>query len=114
MRRLSVFLAGALFLVAGWARAQGTTAALTGTVTSDGKPIAGVTVTASSPSLQGKRTTVTGPNGGYSFPSLPPGDYVVSFELQGLQTVTKRERLILAETTRMDAELSLSKVSEEL
>lgn len=94
------------------ALAQGTTAALTGTVTSEGKTLPGVAVTVSSPALQGTRTTVTGANGGYNFSSLPPGDYKVTFDLQGLQPVTQNVRLLLAETTRADAALSLTKVSE--
>lgn len=94
------------------ALAQGTTAGITGTVTSEGKPLPGVAVTVSSPALQGTRTTATGANGGYNFSSLPPGLYKVTFDLQGLQPVTQNVRLLLAETTRADAELSLTKVSE--
>ena len=38
----------------------------------------GVTVTVSSPSLQGTRKTTTGPNGVYNFGALPPGDYTIA------------------------------------
>ncbi len=107
MRKTILIILG-LLLVSGWMLAQGTTAALTGTVTSDGKPLPGVTVTVASPSLQGTRTTVTGANGVYNFAALPPGDYTVTFELQGLQAVTKKIRLLLAESTRSDAELSVA------
>src|ERR1700687_2573383 len=82
MRKTILIILG-LVLVSGWMLAQGTTAAITGTVTSDGKPLPGVTVTVSSPSLQGTRNTVTGSNGVYNFSALPPGDYTVVFELQG-------------------------------
>src|SRR5262249_12617173 len=102
------FVVSSLFLLSSvFAMAQGTTAGLTGTVTSDGKPLSGATVTVSSPSLQGTRTTVTGKNGAYNFSALPPGDYSITFELQGLQTNTQKVRLLLAETTRADAELSV-------
>jgi len=115
MRKPRLFLAAlGVFLAAGWMRAQGTTAALTGTVTSEGKPLAGVTVTVVSPALQGTRKTTTGPNGVYNFSSLPPGEYTVTYELQGLGTVTHKVRLLLAETTRDDAEMSVSKVKEEV
>ncbi|HSP93123.1 MAG TPA: hypothetical protein VLU06_01135, partial [Thermoanaerobaculia bacterium] len=68
MRKPGVFLAAlGLFLAAGWASAQGTTSAITGTVTSEGKPLQGVTVALSSPSLQGTRQTTTGINGVYNF-----------------------------------------------
>ena len=115
MRKPSVFLVAlGLFLAACWVSAQGTTASLTGTVTSEGKALPGVTVTVSSPELQGTRTKVTGANGVYNFSALPPGDYTIAFELQGIQPVTKKVRLILAETTRTDADMSVSKVKEEV
>ncbi|HYS56462.1 MAG TPA: TonB-dependent receptor [Thermoanaerobaculia bacterium] len=103
----------AVLLVSVSAFAQ-TTATLTGTVTTGGKPLPGVTVTVSSPNLQGTRTTVSGANGDYVFPSLPPGPYQVSFELEGMQKVTKNSTLKLAETSRVDAELAVSRVSEAI
>jgi hypothetical protein len=60
------------------------------------------------------RTTVTGPNGDYSFASLPPGPYKVTYELEGLQKVTKQAQLQLAETTRVDADLRVASVSEAI
>lgn len=100
--------------MAAWTRGQATTAALNGTVTSEGKALPGVSVSVASPALQGTRTTVTAANGVYNFAYLPPGDYTISFELLGLQTVTKKVRLLLAETTRADADLTVSKVKEEV
>ena len=66
MRVLTRFLVISAFaaLIAASAFAQ-TTASLTGQVTTDGKPLPGVTVTISSPNLQGSRTAVTGDNGGF-------------------------------------------------
>jgi len=52
--------------------AQATTGTLTGSVTSEGRPLPGVTVTVASPSMQGTKTAVSGEAGGYNFPSLPP------------------------------------------
>src|SRR5438128_7247966 len=101
--RTKCFVYLAVMLVSVGAFAQ-TTATLTGTVTTEGKGLPGVTVTVSSPNLQGTRTTVTGGNGDYNFPSLPPGSYTVSFELEGMQKATKRTTLKLAETARVDAE----------
>jgi outer membrane receptor for ferrienterochelin and colicin len=103
----------ALILVSATGFAQ-TTAALSGTATSDGAALAGVTVTISSPSLQGVRTTVTGENGGYYFGALPPGRYTVKFELEGLQTVTKLVDVGVAQTGRADAALRVAAVSEAL
>jgi hypothetical protein len=103
----------AVLFVAAGAFAQ-TTATLTGTVTTEGKGLPGVTITVSSPNLQGTRTTVSGANGDYSLPSLPPGAYDVNFELEGMQKVSKHSTLRLAETSRVDADLVVSKVSESI
>ena len=103
-----------LFLFASLGVYAQTTATLTGTVTSDGKELPGVTVTVSSPNLQGTRTTVSGANGDYVFPSLPPGTYQVRFELEGMQNITKTATLRLAETSRVDAALAVSRVSEAI
>ena len=91
-----------------------TTASLTGQVISDGKPVPGVTVTITSPNLQGARTAVTGDNGGYQFSGLPPGDYTVKFELSGMSAVTKKARLELSQTARADADLKISSVAEAI
>ncbi|MGH9456912.1 MAG: TonB-dependent receptor [Thermoanaerobaculia bacterium] len=91
-----------------------TTATVTGSVTTDGAPLPGVTVTATSPSLQGSRTTVTDANGGYSMPALPPGRYELAFELDGMQPVTKRADLVLGVTNRVDATLRVAAVAEAI
>jgi len=100
------------FLLASAAFGQGTTGVLTGTVTSEGAPLPGVTVTVTSPALQGERTAVTGEGGAYSFPALPPGQYAITFELSGMQKVTKKIGVTLAQTARADADLKMSTVSE--
>ncbi len=91
-----------------------TTAQLVGMVTSEKAPLPGATVTIGSPALQGVRTTVTGASGDYNFGALPPGEYSVTFNLQGLQTVKKEITLRLAQTSRADADLKLSAVSEAI
>jgi outer membrane receptor protein involved in Fe transport len=93
---------------------QGTTGSLVGNVTSDGAAMPGVTVTISSPALQGTRTTMTGDGGGYTFPSLPPGQYTASFEVSGMSKVTKNVTVVLASTARADAQLRVSSVSEAI
>lgn len=91
-----------------------TTATLQGTVTTEGVPLPGATVTISSPSLQGTRTAVSSETGAYIFPGIPPGQYTVSFELEGMQAVTKQVTVQLAQTARADADLRLSSVSEAI
>jgi hypothetical protein len=102
-----------ILLVAIPAFAQ-TTANLTGSVIQEGAPLPGVTVTISSPNLQGVRTTVTDVNGNYSFRQIPPGEYTVKFEMEGMQTVTKTARAGLNQTVRADAELRLSAIAESI
>lgn len=112
LRCLSVV---ALLLLAGVsAFAQGTTSTLTGTVTQDGSPLPGVTVTIASPALQGTRTAITNENGGYSFGAIPPGDYTITFEMMGLQTVTRTQRVGLAQSNRVSVDMRLSAVAEAI
>src|SRR5712692_4918184 len=94
--------------------AQATTGNILGTVTSEGKPLPGVTVTVTSPSLQGSRTAVSGEAGGYNLPSLPPGEYTATFELSGMQTVRKRVTVNVSTTSRADVALKVSSVSEAI
>src|SRR5260370_25018783 len=82
-----------------------TTANLTGTATADGAPIPGVMITITSPNLQGSRTASTDINGNYNFTALPPGDYAVRFEMEGMQAVNRTVRVSLAQTARADAAL---------
>jgi len=103
-----------LLLVAAGAFAQGTTGALTGTVSQAGSNLPGVTVTISSPTLQGTRTTVTNENGDYNFSAIPPGSYKVTFSLSGLTDVVKNAQVSLVETTRLDADMKMSAVSEAI
>ena len=110
--RLWVFLS-ILLLLSVPAFAQ-TTANLTGTVTSDGAPIPGVLVTITSANLQGSRTANTDINGNYNFTGLPPGDYNVKFEMEGMQSISRAVRVSLAQTARADAALKVAAVSESL
>jgi hypothetical protein len=87
---------------------QVTTGDLVGTVTSQGNPLPGVLVTITSPDLQGTRTSVTGENGGYRFTALPPGNYLVAFDLEGMQKVNQRVNISLSQTTRADADLRMA------
>lgn len=103
------------FVMAGSMFAQSNpTATVTGKVIADGVGVPGVTVTASSPNLQGERTTVTSANGDYILPLLPPGDYSIRFELAGMQTATRRATLTATRTDRIEIDLRPSTVSESI
>ena len=75
--RVKVFLAlVCLTLSAAMASAQVPTGTISGRVTdSSGGVLPGVTVTASSPNLQGPREVVTSGSGDYVLALLPPGTY---------------------------------------
>src|SRR5262245_37427742 len=78
--------------LAGTVHAQGNpTGAIRGQVVDPGNlALPGVTVTVSSPALQGSRTTVTSSNGDFIIPFLPAGEYTVVFELASFRTATRR------------------------
>jgi hypothetical protein len=116
--RLRRLVAVALAIVAGFAApsafAQGTqTATLSGIASSqDGQPLPGVTVTISSPSLQGERTAITDANGGYIFRGLPNGRYKVAFTLSGFATIERQQNLVLGDAISVNATMSVQSVEE--
>jgi hypothetical protein len=63
---------------------------ITGVVTDNtGAVLPGVAVTAAGPALIQAQTTVTGGDGTYRYPALPPGLYTLTFELSGFQTLKR-------------------------
>jgi hypothetical protein len=80
----------------------------------EGLPVPGVTVTASSPALQGTRTVVTSNNGDFIIPFLPPGEYSVTFELQGFRTHKQAIGVAMAETLPITVTLTLASVTEAI
>ena len=108
---LSVVVIG---LAAAPATAQELRGRITGVVTDNsGAVLPGVTVTAVGPALIQPQTTVSGGEGTYRYPALPPGVYTITFELSGFQAL-KREgiRLGLNQTLSVDAQLQLSSLQE--
>jgi hypothetical protein len=64
-----------------------------------GIPLPGVSVSIRSAALQGTRTAMTGVDGGFRFPGVPPGDYTVTATLSGTTTVERTSvRVALSET----------------
>ena len=89
------------------------TATLEGTVSgSDGSPMPGVTVTVSSPALMGERTAISNGSGEYFLRGLPPGDYRIKFSLEGMKPTEVKKTLPLGVSTRVDARMALSTVTE--
>ena len=85
----------ALLLFAGWsapafAQVSATTGSINGKVSdATGGVLPGVTVTVSSPSMQGTRSDVSDASGEYRFPAVPPGQYRITYELGGFSTVVR-------------------------
>ena len=117
VRRISLVCLGIMLLASANALfAQGVqTATLVGTVTTaDGGPLPGATVTVKSKALMGVRTTVTTATGDYNLPGLAPGDYTITFGLEGMQTVTRNMTLALGLPTRVDAMMKVSGITEAI
>lgn len=107
---------GLCLALASSAFAQGNpTGTVSGRVTGqDGSALPGVTVTASSPVLQGERTVTTNDTGDYIIPFLPPGGYTLTFELQGFQTARQDTLVTAAATVPLDAKLQIGGVAEAI
>ena len=111
---LWVCLATGLLLVP-QAMAQNPTGTLKGTVTDDSAAgLPGVTVTATSPNLQGARTTMTSGNGGYKLAFLPPGEYKVTYELEGFATKVRNVTMFAAQDRVSDIQMQIAEVVEEI
>src|SRR5262245_46447462 len=81
--------------------AQGTqTGTVSGTVTAtDGAALPGVSVTLSSPALQGTKQATSDALGAYHFRALPPGQYKLAYSLAGFANVEKQVTVALGGTT---------------
>jgi hypothetical protein len=111
----------ALFLLlcttSGYAQTvSATTGAINGRVVDNtGAVLPGVTVTIASSSMMGTRTAVTNQDGQYRFPAIPPGDYLLTYELAGFSMV-KREgiRVGLGFTATVNVELGVASLEESV
>jgi hypothetical protein len=102
--------------VSSLAQTTATTGSIFGIVSgTDGSPLPGVTVTISSPSLQGTRSVTTSAAGEYTFPLLPPGEYRVESAISGFETQL-RDRVVVSlnKQTKINVTMSLSRVSENV
>lgn len=79
-----------------------------------GEILPGVTVTLASPQLQGRRVLITDTNGVYNAPPVLPGEYDITFQLEGYQTLTRRVRLGASMHLTVDARLDLATVVEAM
>jgi hypothetical protein len=100
--------------LAGAAVAQTGGSTLSGRVVYEEQSMPGVTVTITSPALQGQQVTATNAQGDYIFKGLPAGDYRVRFELMGFSTLEYDVRVTTAQPRRLDAVMYPQAVEEEI
>src|SRR5690242_15330450 len=113
--RFALALLTLLYLSGGSAHGQSTTGTIRGHVSDpQGLPLPGVTVSATSPNLQGVRTAVTSENGDFVLTVLPPGTYTVAFDLSGFQRLERTVGLAPTQDVPLDAQLGPATVSEQV
>jgi Carboxypeptidase regulatory-like domain/TonB-dependent Receptor Plug Domain len=97
------------------ASAQAPTGNISGRVfSSDGQPLPGVTISVTSPHLQGTRTAVSSVTGDYLLALLPPGSYTVTFQLDGFQSVQRLQALAGTQNAAIDVTMALAGVSVDI
>ncbi len=117
MIRRTIGIAGALLLVLAVAApvmGQGVSGSITGIVTHDGQPLPGVAVTLSSPAMQGQRTVITGRGGSFSFPGLPPGEYLVKATLEGFQPMEIPVKVTVSQGKTLEIKMYPKTIEEEI
>ena len=119
MKTVLASLTWALALVAGLASGAGAqglqTGVITGTITSnDGLSMPGATITVESPALQGTSSAVTDVNGIYVVRGLPPGEYIVTIEMDGMATAKRPTRVPLGRTVEVDVTMAPAAVAEQV
>ncbi len=103
-----------LVLVAAPLLAQNPTGTITGKVMQDDGPLPGATITASSPAMQGDKVAISGAQGQYIFRFLPPGQYTVTYALDGFQTLEMPVVVSVAQTKTVDASMYVESIREEI
>ncbi len=91
------------------------TATLAGKVSAeDGAALPGITIRLESKSLQGVREISTSATGDFLAALLPTGEYTVTFQAKGMQTVSRAVALPAASTVRLDQRMRPAAVAESV
>ena len=92
------------------------TGEIKGKVTDDsGEGLPGVEITATSPHLQGKRTTLSSKAGEFHFPLLPVGEYTLNFKLEGFNPVIQENVIVrLGRVTNVSVSMEISEIRKEI
>src|SRR5215218_6732764 len=117
MRERLVFIATVLFVIAAFAApsvAQ-TAGTITGMVTdASDAALPGVTISARNTETALTRTVVSGAQGRYAIPALPPGTYEIRIELTGFTPQVRRDvHLAVAETLALNVTMQVGGVALE-
>lgn len=65
--------------------------------------------------MMGARTAISDSDGQYRFTAIPPGDYVVQFELAGFRSVRNEDiRISLGFTATVNAEMKVASLEESI
>jgi outer membrane receptor for ferrienterochelin and colicin len=114
MKLLTLPLVVALIAVTAMpAGAQSTTGTISGRIVdSQGLPVPGVTIVATSPNLQGTREAVSTENGDFILSLLPSGVYTLVFELSGFGTQTRTVTVAPTQVVPLQVEMGPAAVTE--
>ncbi len=116
LRRLCAVALAVLLPAVSFAQGGGasTTGTILGRVTDSSELVLpGVTVTATSPSMIGPQTQVTGENGTFRFPAVPPGVYTLTFELAGFNGFRREGiQVALGFNATVNAQLAVASLQE--
>jgi hypothetical protein len=116
MRRIALCVVAWLLSSVTSALAQGVQTGTIRGVVKDAQdlPVPGVTVSVTSPALQGVRTTITDAQGMYTLALLPAGLYTARYEIQGFSTGAKVVELLLGQIGEQNVSLRPAGVAESV
>ncbi len=115
VKKLSMFFVAMLIIAAVSFGQSVQTGAINGKVTDqEGTVLPGITIILKSPALVvPQMTTVSNNAGVYRFPALPPGIYEVTFMLEGMNTIIRKDIVVnLGKSAEVDVSMAL-KTQEE-
>ncbi len=113
LRQLAL-LAAVLLVPATVLYAQTTGRLMGQIVDAQGAVLPGVTVTVTSPAMQGVETQVTDAEGNFRFLSLPPGRYTLKAELASFKTIEQPVDVGLDRTASVNLKMALAGVTESV
>ncbi|MFW6131944.1 MAG: TonB-dependent receptor [Candidatus Aminicenantaceae bacterium] len=116
MKRKTIFIFLFVFYLIGIQLLAKETGNIKGQITDEeGNNLPGVEITAESPSLQGTRSVISSETGHFYFSLLPVGNYTITFQLDGFNSVIQKDVIVrLGITNNINIVMELSKLEEEI